>query len=234
MSLINDALKRASRQQKAAEANRPADGGVQLTAANAGGESRPNIAGIGIVLFCLLAGGWFYMKCKSDRAPKAVPGKVAVGTNAVARAATTSTNKPAPAKSPTIGQTYSNAMASARNVTANVLKAQNDAGPMVAEKTNAPPVATNFPPPTLATPPPTSPAQPVQAAAEPVPPPAPVGPFPKLKLQGIFYRLNGATALINNETVQVGSELEGAKVVSISRLEVKVDFHGQTKVLGLP
>jgi hypothetical protein len=171
------------------------------------------------------------LKWKNGRSPKPVPGKVAAGSNTVARAVT-ATNKTASPKTSTIAQTYSNAVGSTRANVAAVLKAQNNSGPMVVGKTNAPPPEPNFP------------APPVQVAAVEPPPPVfspvaapvatPAGPFPKLKLQGIFYRLNGATALINNETVQVGSDVEGAKVVSISRMEVKVDFHGQVKALGLP
>lgn len=57
--------------------------------------------------------------------------------------------------------------------------------------------------------------------------------FPNLKLQGIYYRIKRPSALINNRTVHVGDTIEGARVVSIQRLSVKLEMGGQTRDLSL-
>ena len=53
------------------------------------------------------------------------------------------------------------------------------------------------------------------------------------RLQGIFYRMSHASALINGQTVFVGDELEGAKVVAIERQVVRLAVAGKTNVLRL-
>ncbi|MFO1501407.1 MAG: hypothetical protein U1G07_23965 [Verrucomicrobiota bacterium] len=44
-----------------------------------------------------------------------------------------------------------------------------------------------------------------------------------LKLQGIFYRTSRACALIDGQTVFVGDEVDGAKVISIERQKVRLE-----------
>ena len=58
-------------------------------------------------------------------------------------------------------------------------------------------------------------------------------PFPRLKIQGIFYRANNPSAMINAKTVFIGDWVSNAKVVGITQDSVTVEFEGQTKVLGL-
>lgn len=53
------------------------------------------------------------------------------------------------------------------------------------------------------------------------------------QLQGIFYRRTRASALIDGETVFVGDEIQGVKVVSIDRTSVRLLRRGQTIVLKL-
>jgi hypothetical protein len=54
-----------------------------------------------------------------------------------------------------------------------------------------------------------------------------------LKLQGIFYRMSDASALINGQTVFVGDEVDRAKVVRIERHTVSLVMDGRTNVLRL-
>ncbi len=70
------------------------------------------------------------------------------------------------------------------------------------------------------------------AAATSVAAPAPVAP-PQLKLQGIFYRLNQSTALINGKTVGAGELIAGVRVVKIDRQSVTLEWNGQTNVLTM-
>jgi MSHA biogenesis protein MshK len=57
--------------------------------------------------------------------------------------------------------------------------------------------------------------------------------FPELRLQGIYYRLNRPSALINGETVEIGDHLGDAKVIKIERRSVTLERGGQRKVLML-
>jgi hypothetical protein len=66
----------------------------------------------------------------------------------------------------------------------------------------------------------------------PAPPNGPAT-FPKLKLQGVYYRAGDSTALINGKNVVEGDEIEGASVVKIDRQSVEVQFQGESRVLRI-
>ena len=57
---------------------------------------------------------------------------------------------------------------------------------------------------------------------------------PKLVLQGITYAKDGSDAMINDQTVHEGDEIEGARVVTIENRRVKLDFNGHEITLRLP
>lgn len=63
--------------------------------------------------------------------------------------------------------------------------------------------------------------------------PAGPRPFPELKLQGIYYRLNDPSVMINGKALELGDLIDGAKVVKIDRKEVTLEFEEQQKVLRL-
>ena len=58
------------------------------------------------------------------------------------------------------------------------------------------------------------------------------GQFP-FKLQGIFYKATGSSAVINSKTVYVGDTIANAKVKAIGRQSVTLSLDGETKVLTL-
>jgi hypothetical protein len=58
-------------------------------------------------------------------------------------------------------------------------------------------------------------------------------PVAAFKLQGIFYRLSNASVLINNQTLYLGDEIDGAKLVGIERSSVRILLAGKTHVLKL-
>jgi len=72
----------------------------------------------------------------------------------------------------------------------------------------------------------------------PLPAPAPPKPkpvvFPDLKLQGLVYRGEDSSALINGRTYFVGDIIAGAKLISISETNAVVERDGQQKELVLP
>ena len=57
--------------------------------------------------------------------------------------------------------------------------------------------------------------------------------FPPLTLQGIYLRIKKPSALINNRTLFLGDEIEGARVVGIDRFTVKMEMKGQFKELSM-
>lgn len=58
--------------------------------------------------------------------------------------------------------------------------------------------------------------------------------FPALRLQGITYQVSNPSALINGETVFVGTVLGGARVTAIDADRVTLEYGGRRKVLSLP
>jgi len=64
----------------------------------------------------------------------------------------------------------------------------------------------------------------------------PVGPdvlASTYRLQGIFYRISKASALINGQTLFVNDEIEGAKLLAIERQSVRLLVNGRSVVLRL-
>lgn len=57
--------------------------------------------------------------------------------------------------------------------------------------------------------------------------------FPSLRLQGLFYRSTNPSVLINSKTLYVGDRIENAKVVAIERDSVVVEWGGEKRVLTL-
>ena len=70
-----------------------------------------------------------------------------------------------------------------------------------------------------------------QVVAAPVEPSAPA--FPKLRLQGIYWRPARPSAVINAKTVYIGDKVETARVTAIDHESVTVQWESQTKVLTL-
>jgi hypothetical protein len=79
---------------------------------------------------------------------------------------------------------------------------------------------------------PTSLAAP-QTIVSSAPAPQNVLPAPVYKLQGIFYRPAHPMAMINGKNVSAGDKVADAKVINIQRDSVTLSVDGQTKVLTL-
>jgi hypothetical protein len=209
MSLINDALKRASQ----AEKERPSEPGLP-PAMQPAAESRrswvPVAAGVAVVAL-LAAAGWLVWRSFSHRGnPASGPSaSSAVGPVKAPRRDAAATNTPAP-----------------------VPAVQSNAGPAkveIAAKEDMPtvvmpPVNTNA----NTNPPVPPPAPAIAPAPEPEPPP-----FPELKLQGIFYSRNNPRATINGEMHRENEQIGEVRITAISTNKVTVDWNGRTKDLYL-
>jgi hypothetical protein len=217
MSLINDAIKQANKANKErADANPPpaAPPIAGMTSADAsargahppGGSMTSMLLIAGIVVFVLLGGSLLFLAMRNT--PAVDPGST---TNAASAPATPIASETAVATT-----TETNPIAAAL---------QN---PLPPTSTGRPaPVA-----PSVATP---APDVATSTPAVPVPDPQPVGPrpFPELKLQGIYYRLNDPSVMINGRTLENGDFVEDVKLIEIGRKEVTVELDGQQKVLRL-
>jgi len=64
-------------------------------------------------------------------------------------------------------------------------------------------------------------------------PPAPVPPTALPKLQGIFYRRDRSSAVVNGKTVMVGSTLGEYRVAAIDQKSVTLVSAGRTNILSL-
>lgn len=63
--------------------------------------------------------------------------------------------------------------------------------------------------------------------------PAEPAPAPAFRLQGIFYRPANPSAVVNSKTVYVGDLISGGKVKAIDRQSVTLDVGGASQVLTL-
>jgi hypothetical protein len=68
----------------------------------------------------------------------------------------------------------------------------------------------------------------VAAAAE-----ASVPTFPKLRLQGIYWRPARPSAVINGKTVYIGDKVEAVRVTAMDQESVTLQWQSETKVLTL-
>jgi hypothetical protein len=68
---------------------------------------------------------------------------------------------------------------------------------------------------------------PTQAVVVATPPPVPEPEPPKLKLQGTTVHAGLKEAMINNQNLRVGDEIEGARVTEIENRRVKLDWRGR-------
>ncbi|HAV65151.1 MAG TPA: hypothetical protein DCY13_22615, partial [Verrucomicrobiales bacterium] len=213
MSLINDAIKQANRANKErAVAESSGSTGATAGMREAANQRPANDSGsmtgmfliAGIVVFVLL-GGFLLVISVRDGSPAESP----------------VVTQPRPAAS--------QASAPARPVVARETPAPPV--PAVAAPVDNPPAAETVPPDNAvaATP---APAIPVaEPAPAPVPAPAAAPAFPPLKLQGIYYRLDSPSVMINGKTLWVGDVVDGVKVLRIERRDVTVQFGSEEKVL---
>lgn len=212
MSLINDALRRAS-QNDAETAPPPAPAPASPTppplqpVEPASGSPWPSLVGLGLGLLAVVGllglGGWF--------AWKAVVSSQKPALTASAREAhpskPLSLGSPKPAsEAPTAAVAPDEALPESRDVSA-------------ASATQAAPPAA-----VASTPPP--------AAVAPAPP-QPVVKWPALKLQGIYYRPPRSSVMINSKTLFLDEEIQGVRVVEIGPQLARVILGGQTNTLHL-
>ncbi len=220
MSLINEALKRA-KQSHAHQAGSAAAGPPLQPVAEAGSVGRPIFAWMvpAAAGASLVLGTWFLVLSWRPPAAATAPQSLLarVRTEAASqgnRAAVPRPSVKATAPARVVPKALHSPVASVKQTIAN-----------------APPPAPEPAAKTMCVPPQV--ADPV--LVKDVAPAAGEGvtAAPDFKLQGIFYRFSKASALIDGQTLFVGDEIGGAKVVLIERHSVRLVRDGRPIVLKL-
>lgn len=235
MSLINDALRRA----RQADKKRPAEAGPDSTLKPV--ENNPPKGGSSFVvlggsLAVLALGLWFLWQWWSGNK-----------TSEMAALSKTTNKAPVAAKSSLASNLTRPFQAVAKldaalkdfrqtgETSAPPIQASSTATPQPSETNKiAVTAAPNTNTASLASKSP-EPASPVPSAPtnEPAPSVSRSANFQSLHLQGIYFRLTKPSVLINNRTLFVGDEIDGARIVSIERHGVKVEINGTIRELLL-
>ncbi len=215
MSLINDALKRASRTLKQ-QPNRPASPAPMQPVVRADDSSMRSLVMVPMLLVGLVAAiGLFLWHWQHPEEPR--PTQLA--TTNLASPRTAPAVKPpaaAPVRRPT-------PIAPPPVETASVTSQPPAVVPPPAKPQAEPPVAVAVAPQPI-----------VQHAAPPQrdpnrPPPT----FPALKIQAIYFRLSRPSAMVTGQTVFVGDTVDGVKVVRIDRQSVTFELDGYPKTIDM-
>lgn len=212
MSLINDALKKVSEAERGKPAAPQTDFETRAMQPVAYESRSSHLLWISAALFlaAICVAGFVFVKTRTPASP-AIAAKAAPASSEVPKTIPTATEPKVVSPEKVIAETSTVQTAKASTVSPN-----------------ADTTLTNSVTAANATPAPTGQAAPAPAQPEPVAPPA----GPVFRLKGILYTKN-PTALINEASVQVGGEVDGATVTKIESTSVTLDYQGKTTVLKL-
>lgn len=219
MSLINDALKRASA-RASAPANPDLPAGIpvlQPAPDQKRGSALPIL--VLVVLAAVLVAAFFMMRGKPAETQAKGPPQPSAPQPAAAKSETAA---PAPGAGAGLANSLKQAAAVADKVS-DLNKEGIAAAEAVAASAPAAPQPVTAPAPA-----PIATAAPVVAAQAPKPAEPPV-----FKLQAIFFRLNNPSAVINGKTIRKGDILDGAKILDIQRNAVELELSGARQTLSL-
>lgn len=223
MSLINDALKRASTKKVIKV------GGAPLQPAQEKQNKHAGVLPVVILLLVLIGagyGGWLWWQKKN------APAATEAGTKG-------KTNVTSKATNPIVATKPAGNVLDRVKGTLNKVQERNDQGNAAADTMKSPAAEIKPAPPTSIATERTLSGKPVAAApalppAQPAPAPQAVETPDELRLQAIFFRLKNPSAIISGKTVRQDDQINGYKVVAIERQSVKlVDNSGASKVLSL-
>jgi hypothetical protein len=205
MSLINDALRRASQAEKDRPRSAPTPMGMEPVPAAQG--SRLTAVLTVAVLVALLLAGWFFWQWWNARNN---PARTVAAVNVAAQA--THQIVPSPVVTPRPAPVVATAPANPAPAPVVATAAPVSAPPIVAPPVVVPPTA---PPPA----PPIAIKQPLVA-------------WPSdLTLTAVFQSKTNPRALINGSLYGIGDIVEGVVLRKIDKEEVTIEMSGQTKIL---
>jgi len=218
MSLINDALKRASQSHREQPREANLESPMQPVPSRPSSKV-PLIAGLSLVVIVGLA-GFFFWQWWQTKNPATT---VAAVTKSVPESKPTPATKIAPPPNPTPIPVVAKTPET---------KSVTPPAPVPAPVPVVVPTTVSSPAPVV----PVAAVTPTATASaiiSPAPAPAPLPPFPTIKLKAIFYRAKNPMALLNSRTLGIGEEIEGALVTKIESQKVTLEWKGQTKELWL-
>ena len=228
MSLINDALKRAESEKRAAQPSAPTPPLQPVESAPSSGTSPLLLGGIfllGLGAIGIAAALWFGGRTTQvvQTTPVPEPAKVGSATSPIPadRSAhittTTQTSSPTPPATSNIASTQA-------TIASTPVAAVTNTASLPPKSTPKPVAATTPPPPTTTT----------KSAASITPPATTATPQTNpIRLQSIFYRLKNPTVILNGKTLGVGESVDGIKIVSIQRTSVEIVQNGKYRTLTL-
>lgn len=207
MSLINDALRRASQEDATAASPAGTDPSPRTPpplqpAEPAAPSPWPSFVGLAFGLLAVLGllglGGWFAFKAMASARKPVLTASAREPRSPALHSTPTNAPPPAPvAQSKTVPRTSG---------------PSEPENPGVTQSNSAPPVPVAQPPPPAAN---------------------QVVKWPALRLQGIYYRPPQSSVVINNKTLFVNEEIQGVRVVEIGPQLARVTLAGQTNTLYL-
>jgi hypothetical protein len=228
MSLINDAIKRASQSEK----DRPPGAGPPSAMRPAPASRRSFVPALAIlaIVALLAAAGWLVWRSLSPRQnPAPLP---SVTSAQASRRDAAAASNPAPPPSVAPAKQGLPEVARTNEGLAEAVPAKQGLPEVAANEGLPAVVPTNEGLPAVVTPPASTnpPAAPpaTNIASAPLPPS-----FPELKLQGIFYNLNNPRASINGEIHRENEFIGEVRIVTIASNKVIVEWNGQTRDLNL-
>ena len=241
MSLINDALKRASEQK--AQQSPPAEVSAELQSIDTTND-QARLWPIGLFAVCLVGSlwfGWMWWHGEGTQSAEAISEDTtevaARSPSGISESSNADQEPAAPTDSSYVTQELPRVERKSKTTT-----------PALAAALPAPPVV---PPPAIASVPWSPPVVPPTAAPKPAkvpsretPNPGPIArttpatapaptSFPSLTLQGIYYRPTRPAAVINARTVYVGDRVLGFSVTAITKNALTLSSAAETKVLSL-
>ena len=237
MSLINDALKRASKTPNDPPSGPALTVGLKpVEGKSGGGGSGGGKVVLVAILLVVALGGWLIrigLQSRAKNAAKtpatgqAAAGTNRTGTNLVAKGS--ATNKVAGARPP--GTTTAGTTAPGRSniltkVAATIAPYGAGEDPFKTDGSGKPVTKAGT---TNAASAPGAVAAASQSASDASATGAQA--WPAVKLQAIFYRLSQPSARVNGKTLLVGEDVDGVRVASIERDNVVVEYKGESKTL---
>jgi hypothetical protein len=245
MSLINDALKRASQSQKRQPREAQVGAPMQPVSADAAppGKSRVLLFAVSAAVIVIGLGVFFLWQWWQTQ--NRVLEEIGQPKQSLIRTLMGGKHKPAPdgqSKAEyVVGSTAPVEVKTAPAETSNSAAAgvapvaPAEPGPtpdVVIIPTNTSGASTSAPVSTQPKPPaPPTPAVPRNEVVISTPPPPPAVPagFPTVRVTTVFYRAKNPQAVVNGRTVREGEEIDGVKIVKIEPRKVTLGWQGHTK-----
>jgi hypothetical protein len=233
MSLINDALKRASKPS----ARPPAASGVPLQPVN----DRQTRSGPLPIILCivgvgaLLMSGAFWLKSKgtssgsTQQLAQQQQTPVVQTPKEISAAKSAEIPPPVAEKSTLLQNPVDRATATLEKITERAQGVEPGGISQSQTLATSPNKTAELPAVSAAA----VPTRPPETIVETPKPPLAAARGPSFRLQAVYFRMKGPTVVINGRTLKVGDTIDGGTLVSIERTSAEVEFQGVKQKLTM-